>query len=344
MNIKDTAREICAIPGPSGFEQQAAERIAELLRPLVDRVTVDSMGNVIGLRRAENKQANAKKLLLDAHMDEIGFIVTEVKEGFLKFSAIGGVDPRTLPGREVTVMADKPLYGVIACLPPHLLTADEKEKIIIEIKDLFIDLGLSEEEAKTLVPVGTPGVFRGDFTELLEGSFASKALDDRLCVAVLLQVMENIKDLKLDFDVYFMASVQEEVGIRGAGPGAFAIEPDYCIAVDVTYARQPETTAAESFKPGSGAAIAVGPNASRALTQVLMNTAKEHKIPYTTEVMPGNSGTNGWAVQVSRQGVATAMVSVPVKYMHSPVETVRLSDAEAACSLITEYIKGGTLT
>ena len=240
-------------------------------------------------------------------------------------------------------MADKPLYGVIACLPPHLLTADEKEKVI-EIKDLFIDLGLSDEDVNKLVPVGTPGVFKGDLTELLDGSFASKALDDRLCVAVLLQVMENIKDLKLDFDVYFMASVQEEVGIRGAGPGAFAIAPDYCIAVDVTYAKQPETTTAESFKPGSGAAIAVGPNANRALTKVLMDTAKEHKIPYTTEVIPGNSGTNGWAVQVSRQGVATAMVSVPVKYMHSPIETVKLSDAEAACNLITEYIKGVTLT
>lgn len=342
MNIKDTAREICALSAPAGFEQQAAERIAQLLKPLVDRVTIDNMGNVIGLRRGENKQVNAPKLLLDAHMDEIGFIVTEVKEGFLKFTAIGGVDPRTLPGREVSVMADKPLYGIVACLPPHIITAEDKEKVI-EIKDLFIDLGLSDEEVKKLVKPGTPGVFMGDFTELLDGSFASKALDDRLSVAVLLQVMENIKDLKLDFDVYFMASVQEEVGIRGAGPGAFGIAPDYCIAVDVTFAKQPETTAAESFKAGSGAAIAVGPNANRAMTKVLMDTAKEHKIPYSIEVIPGNSGTNGWAVQVSRQGVATAMVSIPVKYMHSPVETVKLSDAEAVCSLITEYIKAGKL-
>jgi endoglucanase len=341
MNIKSLIKELCQIPAPSGFEQMAADRIAEILKPLVDDIWSDAMGNVIGVKRCGLE--NAPKLLLDAHMDEIGFIVTEICGGFLKFSSIGKYDPRLLPGREVCIMAEKPLYGVIGCLPPHILSEEEKEKAI-EIKNLYIDTGLSEENLKKLVPVGTPGVFAGEYFELGEENIVSKALDDRLCVGVLLKVMENIRDAKLAFDVYFMASTQEEVGMRGSAPGAFGVEPDYCIAVDVTFAQQPDTQKSETFKAGGGVTLGIGPNASRGITQKLAETAKRHNIPYSMEVMPGSSGTNAWPVQVICQGVATAIVSVPVKYMHSPIETVKLTDAEAACALITEYINGGSLT
>jgi endoglucanase len=155
--------------------------------------------------------------------------------------------------------------------------------------------------------------------------------------------MENIRDIELAFDVCFMASTQEEAGMRGAAPGAFGLEPDFCIAADVTFASQPDTSKAEAFKSGGGVTIGVGPNASRGITERLMETAGLFGIPYSIEVMPGGSGTNAWPIQVSRTGVATAIVSIPVKYMHSPVETARLSDAEAACRLITEYIRGGRL-
>ena len=341
MTIKETTRELCALSGPSGFEEAVARRAKELLEPLADEITADSMGNVLALRRCG--RPGARQLLLDAHLDEVGFIVTEVTEGFLKFSALGGLDERTLPGREVRVLApDGPLYGVVACLPPHVLTAEQKEQAV-EIKNLFIDLGLSQAEAEKRVPIGTPGVFEGPMFDLQGDNFVSKALDDRICAAVVLQVLENLKGEELPCDLAVMFSAQEEVGLRGAAPGAFRLAPDWCIAVDVTHARTPDAPKGETFEAGKGCTVGVGPNANRAMTKAIMDAAKEQEIPYSVEVMPRSSGTNGWAIQITRQGVATAIVSVPVKYMHSPVEAASLADAEAAADLITAFIRGGWL-
>lgn len=341
MTIKETTRELCALSGPSGFEEAVARRAKELLEPLVDEITADSMGNVLALRRCG--KPGARQLLLDAHLDEVGFIVTEVAEGFLKFSALGGLDERTLPGREVRVLAPEgPLYGVVACLPPHVLTAEQKEQAV-EIKNLFIDLGLSQAEAEKRVPIGTPGVFEGPMFDLQGDNFVSKALDDRICAAVVLQVLENLKGKELPCDLAVMFSAQEEVGLRGATPGAFRLAPDWCIAVDVTHARTPDAPKGETFEAGKGCTVGVGPNANRAMTKAIMDAAKEQEIPYSVEVMPRSSGTNGWAIQITRQGVATAIVSVPVKYMHSPVEAASLADAEAAADLITAFIRGGWL-
>ncbi len=341
MTIKEMTRELCALSGPSGFEEAVARRAKELLEPLVDEITADSMGNVLALRRCG--KPGARQLLLDAHLDEVGFIVTEVAEGFLKFSALGGLDERTLPGREVRVLAPEgPLYGVVACLPPHVLTAEQKEQAV-EIKNLFIDLGLSQAEAEKRVPIGTPGVFEGPMFDLQGDNFVSKALDDRICAAVVLQVLENLKGEELPCDLAVMFSAQEEVGLRGAAPGAFRLAPDWCIAVDVTHARTPDAPKGETFEAGKGCTVGVGPNANRAMTKAIMDAAKEQEIPYSVEVMPRSSGTNGWAIQITRQGVATAIVSVPVKYMHSPVEAASLADAEAAADLITAFIRGGWL-
>ena len=341
MTIKETTRELCALSGPSGFEEAVARRAKELLEPLVDEITADSMGNVLALRRCG--KPGARQLLLDAHLDEVGFIVTEVTEGFLKFSALGGLDERTLPGREVRVLAPEgPLYGVVACLPPHVLTAEQKEQAV-EIKNLFIDLGFSQAEAEKRVPIGTPGVFEGPMFDLQGDNFVSKALDDRICAAVVLQVLENLKGEELPCDLAVMFSAQEEVGLRGATPGAFRLAPDWCIAVDVTHARTPDAPKGETFEAGKGCTVGVGPNANRAMTKAIMDAAKEKEIPYSVEVMPRSSGTNGWAIQITRQGVATAIVSVPVKYMHSPVEAASLADAEAAADLITAFIRGGWL-
>ena len=341
MTIKETTRELCALSGPSGFEEAVARRAKELLEPLVDEITADSMGNVLALRRCG--KPGARQLLLDAHLDEVGFIVTEVTEGFLKFSALGGLDERTLPGREVRVLAPEgPLYGVVACLPPHVLTAEQKEQAV-EIKNLFIDLGFSQAEAEKRVPIGTPGVFEGPMFDLQGDNFVSKALDDRICAAVVLQVLENLKGKELPCDLAVMFSAQEEVGLRGATPGAFRLAPDWCIAVDVTHARTPDAPKGETFEAGKGCTVGVGPNANRAMTKAIMDAAKEKEIPYSVEVMPRSSGTNGWAIQITRQGVATAIVSVPVKYMHSPVEAASLADAEAAADLITAFIRGGWL-
>lgn len=336
MDILEIFKKLCAAPSPSGMEQAAGEVVAELLRPLADRVETDVMGNVTGVKLSGKK--DAKKLLLDAHIDEIGFIVTGIEEGFLKFEPIGGVDARLLPGAEVSVLAAEPLYGVIACLPPHVLSEQEREKAF-EIKDMYIDIGFGQSEAEKRVPIGTRGIFSGE-TLVRGGEICSRALDDKLCAAILLGVMEDISQAKPDMDVYFMASVQEEVGMRGAGAGAFKIRPDWAIAVDVTFAETPDSTKG-TFKPGSGPAIGTGPNANRPLSRAIIETAKKNGIPYSIEVMPKSSGTNGWVIQTVGEGVATAIVSVPIKYMHSSIETARLSDAENTRRLLSSFITGG---
>ena len=340
MNIEDYTLRLCPCPGPSGFESAVTDQAEQLLKPLVDETRRDVMGNLFGLRRCG--KPGAKKLLLDAHLDEIGFIVTEITEGFLKFAAIGGVDPRVLPGCPVTVMTGKPLTGVIDCLPPHVLSAEQREQAV-QLKDLYIDLGLSQEESEKLVPIGTPGVFMDEIILLQGDNLTSRALDDRLCAAVILRTLEELRDAELPIDVEVMLSTQEEVGSRGAKPGIWSSDPEWCIALDVTFAKTPDSSEPGTFKAGSGCTIGVGPNCTRSITEALIAMAKSREIPYSIEVMPGNSGTNGWAMQVSRQGVATAIVSVPIKYMHSQVETARLCDAEAAVKLLTEFIRGGAL-
>ncbi len=340
MRLDDYALRLCGWAGPSGFEGAVTDMAEELLKPLADETRRDVMGNIFGLRRCG--KPGAKKLLLDAHLDEIGFIVTEIAGGFLKFAAIGGADPRVLPGCPVKLMTEKPLTGVIDCLPPHVLTAEQREQAV-QIKDLYIDLGLSQEEAEKQVPVGTPGIFMEEIIQLQGDNLTCRALDDRLCAAVLLKTLEELQGEDLPIDVEVMLSTQEEVGSRGAKPGIWSADPDWCIACDVTFAKTPDGSEPGTFKAGSGCTVGVGPNCTRSITDALLKTAREKNIPCSVEVMPGNSGTNGWAMQVSRQGVATAIVSVPIKYMHSQVETARLCDAEAAVRLLTEFIRGGAL-
>ena len=189
METEQILERLCAEGAPSGFEGPAVRAAKELLGPLMDEVWTDRLGNLIGVRRCG--KPGAKKLLLDAHLDEVGLIVTGIKDGFLRFTA-NGVDSRMLPDREVTVLTDPPLLGVVACLPPHVLSAEDREKAP-ELKDLFVDVGLSQEEAERRVSIGTPMTYRAAFTRLGERQVCAKALDDRACYAALLRAAELLQ-------------------------------------------------------------------------------------------------------------------------------------------------------
>ena len=230
--------ELCALSSPSGFEGKAFERVQALLAPYADEIKTDAMGNLIATKRCG--RPDAKMLMLDAHMDEIGLIVTGHEEGFLRFSAIGGVDQRMLPAREVKVLTDPPIFGVIDTLPVHTLTEDEMEKSI-DADKLFIDVGLTQEEAEARVPLGTPVVYAGGVTELTENVLCGKSLDDRSCVAIALKTMEALSEAPLNVDLACLISTQEELGTRGATVGAYNVAPDYAIALDVTFASTPDT-------------------------------------------------------------------------------------------------------
>ena len=334
MQLKDLIFDLCAVPAPSGFEERAYARVSELLAPYVDEIGTDAMGNLIAVKRCG--KPNAKKLLLDAHMDQIGMIVTEIhKSGFLRFANLGGIDPRMLPAREVKLLTEPPIRGIIDTMPPHALSSEDMDKSI-DAKKLFIDAGLSAERAKELIPLGTAAVFAGEGECFGEHQICSMALDDRSCVAIIIKIMEALSSHSLGLDGYCLISTQEELGMRGAVTGAYAIAPDYAVALDVTHAATPDSKKGETMDMGKGAAIGVGPNMNRALSGLLLDIAKEKSIPCQVEVMSGNTGTNGWVIQVSREGVETAIVSLPVKYMHSPVETADIRDAEAIIKLVAE--------
>ena len=336
MDSKQILMELCEINAPSGFEAPAAQAALALLRPLTDEVYIDRMGSVLGVRRCGRE--TAKTLLLDAHLDEIGLVVTGAEEGFLRFSAIGGVDPRMLPNRELTILTDPPLFGVVACLPPHIQTKESARKASA-IEELYIDIGMTQEAAERAVPIGTPVVFRAPCTPLGEGQLCGKAMDDRSCFAALLRTLDILREETLDVDLYVMGSTREEVSGAGAKTGTFAVAPDCCVAVDVTHGATPDAPKSKTFAIGGGPAVGVGPNMTAWMTARMRETAKQAGIPIRLEVMGGSSGTNGWHMQISREGVATSVLSLPLKYMHSPVETLALSDLEALAQLLAAFVR-----
>ena len=329
--MRQALERLCTCTAPSGFESPAAAVAAELLRPLVDEVSIDRMGNVLGVRRS--KTPDAPKLLLDAHLDEIGLIVTGVEDGFLRFRSIGGVDPRMLPGRELVVLTDPPLRGLVAC------PAEGDEDKSVPLNELYVDVGLSQKEAERAIPVGTPMVYRAGCFPLGEEQMCGKSMDDRACFVTLLRAAELLRDRELDVELHIMGSTREEVSGAGAVVGTWAVAPDFCVAVDVTHGKTPDGPADKTFALGGGPAIGVGPNMTRWMTERMIAKAREHSIPYQLEIMSGHTGTNGWEMQISREGVATSVLSLPLKYMHTPVETLSLADMEGVAQLLAAFVE-----
>ena len=336
MDTEKILERLCSIGAPSGFEEPAVLAAKELLESWMDEVWIDKLGSLVGVRRCG--KPGAKKLLLDAHLDEVGLVITGHKDGFLRFKA-NGVDIRMLPDREVAILTDPPLLGVVACLPPHVLSAEEREKAP-ELKDLLIDAGLSREEAERRVPIGTPVVYRADAAGLEDRQLCAKALDDRACFAALLRAAELLQGKELDVDLYILGSVCEEFSGVGAKVGAQAIAPDFCAAVDVTFGRTPDCSKEEAFVMGGGPVVGIGPNMTRWMSRRLLDKAAQEGIAVQKEVMERNSGTNAWPMQIANEGIATAVLSIPLKYMHTPVETVERADIEDTARLLAAFAAG----
>lgn len=335
MELNELIISLCGESGPSGFEDNARDKVIALLNPFVDEIKTDVMGNVIAVKRCGKE--NARSIMLDAHMDEIGLIVTGHKDGYLRFSTIGGVDQRMLPAREVKILTEPPIYGVIDVLPPHALDDDEMDKSL-PVDKMFIDIGMTQEEAEKAVPLATPIVYDGGAQMLGENMICGKALDDRACAAIIIKAMEKLKSASLDVDVYCLISTQEEVGLRGAGVAAYGVHPDYCIVLDVTHGDTPDAAKEKTLKVGGGSAIGIGPQLTRNLTNALIGYAKQNELQYQLEVLSGGTGTNSGAIQLTREGVATALISLPLKYMHTPIETLKVSDAENIVELLAGFI------
>lgn len=336
-SMRRKLEQLMAIPMVTGFERAQSERVRDLFAPLCDEIEVDRFGNVIGLVRSG--KPDAKTVLLDAHIDQIGFVVTEVlKDGFLRFRSVGGVDPRMLLGTEVTIGAPNgSLYGIVSCLPPHLLSAGESDKSL-PIHKMCIDTGLLD--AKSVIPIGTPIWFPADeahMPKIAKDVITGPSIDDRAGVAAIAHALEKLRKVDLGVDVAVLLSVQEEVTALGATIGTFKIRPDYAIAVDVSHAKTPD--APGEFEYGGGVMIGIGPNMNRALTRALIRTAKAESMEYQIEVMEGHTGTNAWEMQIVAGGTAQAILSIPLRYMHTPIETIKLSDAQSVGDLIYHFLR-----
>lgn len=326
--LSDAAQKL----GPSGQEMQIAEYFAEQFKPFVDEVYVDKMFNVIA-----HKKGTGPKVMLCAHMDEIGLMVIGIEEdGSLRLGNVGGVDPRILPACRVWVHGKEKLFGTIGALPPHLMTAEDRTKNY-DRKDLHVDLGLPVEKVKELVHIGDLVTFNAKPVKLLNDQFASKTMDDRACVTILLLAAERLQRMVCDADVWFVGSTQEEVGSRGAMTAAFAIDPDLAIALDVDHATipgsRPDTTVA-----GDSLCATVGPYIQPKLVERLIKCAAAHHVKLQTAVSGRATYTDADEVGIVRAGIPVVLLSLPLKYMHTSVETLHIDALEEGGRMIAHFL------
>lgn len=337
IDLKEHLKALVEAHAPSGHEGPVRELLREAWRDLVDEFDQDKLGSLIGIKRATRPVENPRRIMLAAHMDEIGLMVREIVDGFIYTHRVGGTDNRVFPAQPVIVHGRQPLPGVVATIPPHLLTAEMRRKYPGD-HELVIDIGLPTEEVNQLVRVGDLVTPDAPLLQLNGRRVASKAMDDRACVAAVTLCLEALQGMQHSWDVYAAATVQEETGLRGATVAAYQIKPDIAIALDVTFGKQPGVDSDVAFELGNGPALGIGPNLHTRLTEELRKTAKQHEIKLHDDILPGNTGTDAWAIQISREGVPTALLSIPIRNMHSPVETVDLRDIERTGRLMAQFI------
>ncbi len=328
---------LCCAKGVSGAEKSAAQTAAKLLEKYMP-VRIDALGSVTGSTDGEGVH-----ILLDAHLDQIGLVVTAIdSNGFLKVAKCGGADRRVLAASEVTVHGKEDIYGVITSTPPHLAKSEDADKAN-DFDEISVDIGMNREDASKIVCPGDRITFNGDYAPLLGSRVCSPSVDDRAGVAAILRCLELIKDKKLNCKISVMFSVQEETGGSGAQAGAFAASPDEAIAVDVSFASAPGVSGEKYASLGGGTMIGYAPSLDYAMSNKLADIAKEKDIPHQFEVMGGKTGTNCDEIQVSGKGVKTALLSVPLRNMHTACEICDLADIESTARLMAEYIteRGG---
>ncbi len=324
--------------GLPGFESEVTRLVMDAFRPFASEVTVDRLGNCIAFKPGDSP-APRPKVMLAAHMDQVGLIVTKIEEGgFLRFIGMGGVDPRILPGMEVMVHGRASIYGVVGSRPPHM-TAPDDERKAFKMEDLYIDTGLAEEQVRDNIQAGDVVSFESAFLRLGD-LVAGRSFDDRAGVAVLMECLSRLSQLRHATDVYAVATVQEETGLSGATCSTFCISPEIGIAVDVTHGDMPGVPEHLSSRVDRGPVLSAGPNVHPRVLARLEDVAKRNGIPCQTEVSGGSTGTDAWAIQVSRTGVATGVISVPVRYMHTPVEVLSPRDIREAGRLAAEFAAG----
>lgn len=325
--------EICEAPGTSGFEQRIREIVLREVKPLVDEVTVDNMGNVIALKKGN---PGGKKVMAAAHMDEIGFIISHIEEnGFLHFHPIGGFDPKTLTAQRVIVHGTEDLIGVMGSKPIHLMTPEERGKPL-RLEDFFIDLGMPYEEVSKIVSIGNPVTRERSLIEMGD-CINCKSLDNRLSVFILIETLREMK--RCPYDFYAVFTVQEEIGIRGAQVAAHGIDPDFGFGLDVTIAYDVPGAKPEEMvsKLGGGTAIKImdaSVMCDYRMVKYMKATAEKHNIDYQLEVLP-KGGTDTAGIQrMATKGSIAGAVSIPCRHVHQVIEMSHKEDIRGSIDLL----------
>ena len=332
-------KRISETPGTSGFEQAIRQVIIKEIKPYVDRIEIDNMGNVIAFRKGKQN----KKLMIAAHMDEIGFIVNYIDDnGFLHFLPLGGFDPKTLVSQRVIVHGKKDLVGVMASKPIHIMKAEERKKPA-EIQDFFIDLGMQKEEVDKYVEIGNPVTRERELIEMGD-CVNGKSLDNRISVYILIEVLKQLHKKELPFDTYAVFTVQEEVGIRGAQIASLNINPDFGLALDTTIAYDvPGSTPKESVTSlGKGAAIKIMDSATITdyrMVQFMKETAKKNQIKWQAELLPAGGTDTAMVQRMNKGGAITGAISIPTRHIHQVIESVHKEDLASCIDLLNCCIK-----
>jgi endoglucanase len=325
--------------GPSGYEEQTQQIWRERVRAAADAITTDSLGNSIAVLNASGRP----RVMFDAHIDEIGFIIKYIDDnGFLYFSGIGGFDASTLAGNRVRILTKNgPVLGVFGRKPVHLIEQDERKKAP-ELKNMWIDMGAaSRAEAEKLISIGDAGG-RAHGLDRLQGRLvASAALDDRVGAYIVAETFRAVADKKPQVAVHAASSVQEEIGLRGARVSSYQTEAEIGIAVEVTWTSDhPQTSKTElgDVRVGAGPVLTRGPNTNPRIFERLVEAAQSEGAPYQVEAQPRGTGTDQNVMQLSRSGMATGLLSVPTRYLHTASEILSLDDVDASVAILTRFI------
>jgi len=321
-------------PGVSGHEGRVREVILEKWTPLVDQVNASARGSIHALKRGATPTSH-RSLMVAAHMDSVGLLVSAIDDSFLRVSAVGMLDPRVLAGTPVTVHGLRDLPGVIA----RLLTAQQaNESAGPALPGLVVDTGLSAVQLRRQVRIGDPISFSGALVELAGGWVSGRSLDNRASIAALTFCLEELAEARPGLDLWAVATTSEETNLGGAITSAFSIAPDLAIAVDTTFGKSPGSEGWQTFDVGGGPTLATGPNMHPALHRRLREIADELGIPYAIEPVPASSDTDAMALQVTRAGIPTMLIEIPIRYMHTAVEVAAIDDIERAGRLLAGFV------
>ncbi|SIT04527.1 M42 family metallopeptidase [Belliella pelovolcani] len=334
-------KQVCEIAGAPGFEKRVRSLVVDLVTPLADEVKMDNMGNVIAIKKSK-KNPDAKKVMVAAHMDEIGFIVTHIDDsGFVRFHTLGGFDPKTLTAQRVIIHGKKDLVGVMGSKPIHVMTAEEKTKLP-NTTDFFIDLGMSKEEVEKYISIGDPITRDRELIEMGD-CVNCKSIDNRVAVYILIETLRTVQDPA--YDLYAVFTVQEEVGLRGANVAAHGINPDFGIALDTTIAFDvPGAQAHEKVTElGKGTAIKIMDAMTICdyrMVDFMKKTAEQHQIKWQPEILTAGGTDTAGVQRMGKQGAIAGAISIPTRHLHQVIEMAHKQDIANSILLLNACLEG----